>query len=62
MRFSVAMMVLAGLMLASGCGNPATNKSQAVTGEAAPVTSPQAVKGQKYSITPENSRIEFIGS
>ena len=54
-------MVLSSLVLLTACGNPATNKSQAVTGEAAQVT-PQAVSGQKYSITPENSKIEFVGS
>ncbi|HVF24181.1 MAG TPA: YceI family protein [Pyrinomonadaceae bacterium] len=61
MRLGVATMVLSALVLLTACGNPAANKSQAVTGEAAPVA-PQAVSGQKYSITPENSKIEFIGS
>jgi len=61
MRLGVATVVLSALVLFTACGNPATNKSQAVTGEAAQV-SPQAVSGQKYSITPENSKIEFIGS
>lgn len=61
MRLGVVMLVLTGLLLLAGCGNPATNKSQAVTGEAAQV-SPQTVKGQKYSITPANSKIEFVGS
>jgi polyisoprenoid-binding protein YceI len=61
MRLGVATVVLSALVLVTACGNPATNKSQAVTGEAAHV-SPQAVSGQKYSITPENSKIEFVGS
>jgi len=61
MRLGVATVVLSALVLFTACGNPATNKSQAVTGEAAQV-SPQAVSGQKYSITPQNSKIEFIGS
>ncbi len=62
MRSGVLMMVLSGLMLVAACGNPATNKSQAVVGEATKATSPQAAGGQKYLITPENSKIEFIGS
>ena len=61
MRLGVATMVLSSLVLLTACGNPATNKSQAVTGEAAQVT-PQAVGGQKYSITPENSKIDWVGS
>lgn len=61
MRLSVATVVLSALVLLTACGNPATDKSQAVTGEAAQV-SPQAVGGQKYSITPENSKIEWVGS
>ena len=62
MRSGVLMMVLLGLMLVAACGNPATNKSQAVTGEAVTGTAPQTAGGQKYLITPENSKIEFIGS
>ena len=62
MRLGVLTMVLAGLMLVAGCGNPATNKSQAVTGEAQTATSPRAAAAQTYVITPENSKIEFVGS
>lgn len=62
MRLSVLMMVLAGLMLVAACGNPATNTSQAVTGEATQSSSPQPASAEKYSITPENSKIEFVGS
>ena len=61
MRSGIATVVLSGLVLLTACGNPAANKSQAVTGEAAQV-SPQTVSGQKYSITPENSKIEWVGS
>lgn len=62
MRLGVLTMVLAGLMLLAGCGNPATNKSQAVTGEAQTAASPRAAAAQTYVITPENSKIEFVGS
>ena len=62
MRLGVLSVVVAGLMVMAACGNPATNKSQAVTGEAAQVSSPQAASGQKYLITPQNSKVEFIGS
>lgn len=62
MRLGVLTMVLAGLMLFAGCGNPATNKSQAVTGEAQTAASPRTAAAQTYVITPENSKIEFVGS
>jgi len=62
MRLGIFALALTALVLVAGCGNPATNKSQAVTGAAAPQTSPQTAGGQKYSITSQNSRIEFTGS
>jgi polyisoprenoid-binding protein YceI len=62
MRLGVLMMVLSGLVLVAACGNPATNKSAAVTSEAAKTASTPAAAGQKYPITPEHSKIEFIGS
>jgi len=63
MRLATVMLVLTALMLFTACGNPATNKSRAVTGEPAPA-SPQAAQAsaQKYSITSQNSKIDFIGS
>ena len=43
MRLGILTLGVTALMLVAGCGNnPATNKSQAVTREAAPQTSPQA--------------------
>ena len=63
MRRSVLLMIVAGLMLGSACSDPAADKSKAVTGEATQVASPAAtVQGQKYVITPQNSKVEFIGS
>ena len=56
-----AMLIIAMLCLITACNNPASDTSKAVTGEAAQVT-PQAAKGQKYLITPQNSKIEFVGS
>jgi polyisoprenoid-binding protein YceI len=56
-------IVLTGLLLITACSNPASDKPQALTNEAAPVasTSP-GVQGERYLITPENSKIEFVGS
>ena len=54
------LFVLVGLLL-SACANPATNQPKATTNEAAPVTKP-AVGGEKYAITPANSKVEFTAS
>src|SRR5205085_7489907 len=64
MRSGVLALICAGLFLAAACSNPASDKSRAVTGEATQVASPQqrSAAGQKYLITPQNSKIEFIGS
>ena len=61
MRLGVFTIALTGLMLVAACGNPATNKSQAVTGAPQQAASPQAA-AQTYAITPANSKIEFVGS
>ena len=63
MRRSILLMIVAGLMFASACSDPAADKSKAVTGEATQASSPAAsAQGQKYLITPQNSKIEFVGS
>ena len=62
MRSGVITLVLAALMLVAACGNPATNKSHAVTSEAAKVSPTQAAAGQKYLIDPQHCTIEFVGS
>lgn len=63
MRRSVLLMMIAGLMFVSACSDPAADKSKAVTGEATKVASPAAAaQGQKYVITPQNSKVEFVGS
>jgi polyisoprenoid-binding protein YceI len=61
-RLSAMVSVLSLLMLVAACNDPASDTSKAVTGEAAKVASPQAAGGQKYVITPQNSKVEFIGS
>src|SRR5215813_1931818 len=61
MRLGVMTLVLAALMLVAACHDPATNKSRAVTGEPAQA-SPQTASGQKYLITQEHCKIEFVAS
>ncbi len=64
MRLSVKLTILSlSLLFVAACHNPAADTSKAVTSEPARSASPQtAAAGQKYSITPQNSKIEFIGS
>lgn len=63
MRRSVSLMIIIGAMLVSACSDPAADKTKAVTGEATRVASPAAAaQGQRYVITPQNSKIEFTGS
>jgi polyisoprenoid-binding protein YceI len=63
MQRSVLLMIVSGLLLFIACSNPAADKSKAVTGEATQVSSPApAGQGQKYLITPQNSKVEFIGA
>jgi polyisoprenoid-binding protein YceI len=62
-RFVALPTVLLSLLLVCACANPASDKSKAVTSEAVAVASPAAAGvTQKYLITPENSKIEFVGS
>src|SRR5215207_8782952 len=63
MRIMIGVTILSGLLFLGACSDPAADKTKAVTGEAAQVASPQASgQGQRYQITPQNSKIEFIGS
>lgn len=63
MRLEVKVMIFSLLLLlTTACNDPASDTSKAVTGEAATVASPQTGAGTKYTITPPNSKIEFVGS
>ena len=62
MRRSLAITILSGLIFFTACNDPAADATKARTGEAAQVASPAAAQGQRYLITPQNSKIEFVGS
>jgi polyisoprenoid-binding protein YceI len=62
MRRRLAITLLSGLIFFTACHDPASDTTKATTGEAAKVASPAPAQGQKYVITPQNSKIEFIGS
>jgi len=61
--FGVVMLVTAGLMAQSCASNPAENKTKATVAEAAPqaaLTKPAGA--ETLTITPENSKVEFVAS
>ena len=62
MRTTIAITILSGLMFLTACSDPAADKTKAVTGEAAQIASPQHAQAVKYQITPQNSKIDFVGS
>ena len=62
MRLRIVVTILSGLIFLTACSNPAAEKTKAVTGEATKTASPVAAASQKFLITPQNSKIEFIGA
>ena len=60
-RSTLILTILSALLFVCSCGNPATDQPKAVTSQAAPVSSPSA-QGEKFLITPANSKIEFHAS
>ncbi len=62
MRFLISTVILSALLLVVACADPAADKSKAVTGEASSASPQTNAAGEKYSITPQNSKIEFVGS
>jgi len=62
MRLMILATVLVSLLLMVACSDPAADKSKAVTSSATAPTSPTTSQGEKYRITPQNSKIEFVAS
>jgi len=62
MRKGIAITILSGLIFITACQDPAADATKARTGEAAQVASPATPHGQRYQITPQNSKIDFVGS
>ena len=62
-RSSVILTILSMLLLVCSCANPAADKPKAVTSQAAPVSSTSpAASSEKYLITSDSSKIEFLAS
>jgi len=62
MRLSMKVTILSLLLFVAACHNPAADTSKAVTSEPAKPASPTSAAGEKYVITPQNSKIEFTAS
>ena len=60
-RLVKTLIIVVPLLLIVACSDPAADKPRAVTSDAAPAAS-APVGGERYPITPENSKIEFVGS
>lgn len=60
-RPRLAITIFIALLTISACSNPASDAPKAVTGEAGTASSAPAAS-EKYLITPENSKIEFVGA
>lgn len=64
---SLGLAILSLSVFLAACENPAANKTKAITSNATtPATNaqaaPVAAKGESLAITPENSKVLFIGS
>lgn len=62
MRLGIATTILMGLMFVAACNDPAADQPKATTGAATQASPQQNVAGTKYAITPQNSKVEFVGS
>lgn len=58
----MAAAILSGVFVLSACSNPAADKSKAVTTEVTSATPQSTTQGDKYAITVQNSKIEFVAS
>jgi len=61
-RLGAMLTFLSLLLFVAACHNPASDSSRAVTGEAQKAASPQKGAGETYAITPQNSKVEWVGS
>lgn len=54
-------IILCSLLLLTACSDPAADKPKVTATEAVPIATP-ATTGERYSISNDNSKIEFVGS
>ncbi|HEY0350447.1 MAG TPA: YceI family protein [Pyrinomonadaceae bacterium] len=62
-RYLPAVSLASFALLIYGCANPAANKPKASVGNAAPESNaPKAAGGETLTITPDNSKVEFVAA
>jgi len=61
MRLGI-LVLMSSALFAIACSNPAADKTKAVTGEASSASPQASASGDKYTINPQNSKIEFVAS
>lgn len=58
----IGIAILSSAVFLAACANPADDKAKAVTSEASSQTTARQSKGESMVITPDTSKVEFIGS
>ena len=62
-RYSLGTIAFLIALIGYGCANPAANKPKASVGNAAPESNTaKPAGGEKLTITPENSKVEFVAA
>lgn len=61
-RLTVMFFVLAALLMTYACSDPAANKPKATVGNAAPEGGTAKTGGETLTISPENSKVDFVAA
>src|SRR2546423_15166787 len=62
-HYLTAVLLTSFALLSYGCANPAANKPKASVGNAAPESNTaKTAGGEALTITPENSKVEFVAA
>src|SRR2546423_15711885 len=62
-HYLIAVLLMSFALLSYGCANPAANKPKASVGNAAPESNTaKPAGGETLTITPENSKVEFVAA
>jgi len=61
-RLTVMLFVLVALLMTCACSDPAANKPKATVGNAAPDSGPAKTGGEILTISPDNSKVEFVAA
>jgi len=62
LRDTTIVIVVLVSLLTFGCANPAANKPKATVGNVGPEDSTKPASGEVLTISPENSKVEFIAA